>query len=101
MDADHFATYWGYVPPKNGKKKKKYGGRGGGYGKKKQSPWADSERLDDEKEKEDEGQSIDTTLASSCITNPQFLSSFLTVPIEELVKCANESNIDYDLLGTL
>jgi len=129
MDADRFAAYWGndtprmhipgfthpvtdytledvleltgYVPPKNGKKKKKYGGGGGGYGKKKQSPWADSERSDDEKEEEDEGQSTDTTSASSRITNPQSSSSFSTVPIEELVKRVDESNIDYDLLGTL
>jgi HrpA-like RNA helicase len=127
MDADRFAAYWGnntprmhipgfthpvedytladvlsitgYIPRKNGKKKKFYG-NGNYMGKKKSSPWADSEKSDEE-DNDDEEESIDPSIGSSTTasqgTNPQGHC----IPIDELVKRVNESEIDYDLIGSL
>jgi len=130
MDADRFAAYWGtntprmhipgftypvedytledvlqltgYIPPKKGKKNKnrRFNNNSRGRGGKK-SPWADSEWSDEERDDgaEEEDASMSDSLAtnSSGKTNPQAPS----IPIEDLVKRVDESNIDYDLIANL
>lgn len=115
LDADKFAGYWGkntprihipgrtfpvedymledvlsltgYIPPKN-KKKKKWGGH---QKPRKANAWADSERSDDE-EDEDEEASRKEKGAGGPIN---------TIPIEDLVKRVDETDLDYDLLAQL
>jgi HrpA-like RNA helicase len=123
LDADRFAAYWGdatprmhipgrtfpvvdfmledvlaltgYIPPKKGKK----GKQGFGSQKRRQnsSPWADSEKSDEEPEDASVDESGTTTeVAEDSSDNPKH-----TLPIEELVKRVDETSVDYDLLGQL
>ena len=121
MDADRFAAYWGkstprmhipgfthpvqdyfledilsltnYIPPKNGKKKKSYGGKWKG-GTRKKNAWADSEHSDDETDNYVELKKEPNKSAQNKPSGP-------SLPIEELVKRMNQTEIDYDLLAIL
>ena len=119
LDADRFSAYWGpstprvhipgrtfpvtdymledvlaftgYVPPKKGKKK-----RFGGFTKpRKSTPWADSEKSDEE---EDDMESIATETTVSTTTSN---TNEVQRDWEELAKRVDESNVDYDMLGQL
>lgn len=125
LDADRFAAYWGpktprlhipgrtfpvvdfmledvlaltgYIPPKKGKKsfvRANYPSR------KKVSPWADSERSDDD---DDEDKSaLETNGASTdARTSAGMVTPRHTIPIEDLVKRVDESHFDYDMLAQL
>jgi len=125
MDADRFAAYWGrntprmhipgfthpvedftlenvlsltgYIPPKKGKKKNWHGKSYGNKGTRR-SAWNDSEHSDDEGKSAGPESTTTKKLplesgASNTIAN--------VIPIEELVKRVNESDIDYDLLANL
>jgi HrpA-like RNA helicase len=117
LDADKFASYWGmntprihipgrtfpvtdfmledvlnitgYIPPKNKKKKGWHGNR---HQSRKSTPWNDSERSDEENEEEvpamQSNGSGDTAIRHS-------------IPLEELLKRVDETDLDYDLLGRL
>ncbi len=120
MDADRFAAYWGadtprmhipgfthpvkdyvledvleltgYIPPKKGKKKKKFNNwnnsNGGG---RKKTAWNDSELSDDDGDAEGDENPAEETATSSTGR-----SSFVPdIPIEDLVKRVNSSEIDY------
>ena len=124
LDADRFAAYWGpktprlhipgrtfpvvdfmledvlaltgYIPPKKGKKpffRASYQNR------KKPTPWTDSEWFDDV----DEGNSTLETRSTSTATatSDGTTAPRHTMPIEDLVKRVDESQIDYDMLGQL
>ena len=119
LDADRFAAYWGentprmhipgrtfpvtdyfmedvlrltgYIPPKKGKKKPL--GRHFPLHKKKSTPWADSEKSDDESE-DDKARETKRTISSKILDGP-------VISIEDLIKRVDEANIDYDLLGHL
>ena len=131
MDADRFAAYWGsqtprmhipgfthpvkdytledvlsmtgYIPPKKGKKKKWFSngnGNGGSRNFRKKSAWDDSERSDNEDEMYgnpastiSHGAGVDEELSTR--------EDSSSIPVDELVKRVNESEIDYDLIGLL
>ena len=81
----------GYVPPKNGKKKKK--GHWNSNSRKK-SAWNDSEVSSD-----DEEESIPTNSFGSG-KSVKGIGAF-KIPIEDLVKRVDSSDIDYDMLSIL
>lgn len=117
LDADKFASYWGsntprihipgrtfpvtdfmledvlnitgYIPPKN---KKKKGWQGNRQHSRKSTPWNDSERSDEENEEEV------PIKQSNGRADP---ANSHSIPLEELLKRVNETDLDYDLLGRL
>lgn len=121
LDADRFAAYWGentprmhipgrtfpvndyfledvlnitgYVPPRKGKKN--HFGRGYQH-RKKSSPWADSEKSDEEGEDDDDTMDTEIVSTSSFSDVPSH-----TIPIEDLVKRVDETTVDYEMLGQL
>ncbi len=119
MDADRFAAFWGpktprmhipgfthpvtdytleqvltmtgYVPPK---KKKKANSFGKHQNLKRQSPWDDSEKSDDEIEESNE---IIEPMSKRILGSK---SKQLPLPVEELVKRVG-NDVDYDLIAIL
>jgi len=124
LDADKFAGYWGsktprihipgrtfpvtdyfledvlsatgYIPPKNKNKKKRWQGNNN-QRPKKSNPWADSERSDDEDGDDDGADDNDDGGASN--SGPGGAGH--SIPIDDLVKRVDESDLDYDLLANL
>ena len=120
MDADRFAAYWGentprmhipgythpvkdflledvlemtgYVPPKSGKKKKNRNWRNNSNSRKK-SAWNDSE-ISDEDEEERNPAKFFSSEGTQTIGGSN-------IPIEDLVKRVDSSDIDYDMLSVL
>lgn len=124
MDANRFAAYWGnntprmhipgfthpvqdftledvlsltgYIPPKKGKKKARFNNGNNKKFHRKKSAWNDSELSEDD----DEG--VDpAALTTSKPMGSLEESAISSVPIEELVKRVNNSDIDYDMLAIL
>jgi ATP-dependent RNA helicase DHX57 len=126
LDADKFASYWGadtprihipgrtfpvadfmledvlsiteYIPPKN-KKKKKWHGQSGNRKPRKTTPWADSERSDDESDGEDGAGEETPGPEKSFSKGAQ--STTHSIPLEDLVARVDESDLDYDMLAVL
>lgn len=122
LDADKFAGYWGastprihipgrtfpvadymledvlsltgYIPPKK-KKKKRW--QGHSNRPRKANAWADSEKSDDEFENEDE---VDTPEAEEEKGKGSSGRNH-SIPMEDLVKRVDETDLDYDLLAQL
>jgi ATP-dependent RNA helicase DHX57 len=122
LDADRFAAYWGdstprmhipgrtfpvadfmledvlsltgYVPPKKRKGKEGFAGR---ERRQNSSPWADSEKSDEEPE----DVSVDESGATSVVAGGSSGHPGHILPIEELMKRVDETSVDYDLLGQL
>ena len=127
LDADRFAAYWNgntprvhipgrtfkvddyfledvlsltnYIPPKKPKKNDQ-GFRNQYRPKKSSSPWADSERSDDEEEDEGQGEGSDDTTVNTAEKSTKVEIQH-NIPIEELVRRLDTNKIDYDLLGRL
>lgn len=84
----------GYIPPKN-KKKKKWQGH---QRPRKLSPWNDSEKSDDEGDNEnDEANPASSSAASG--GGPGGRSH--SIPLEDLVKRVDETDLDYTMLASL
>lgn len=122
LDADRFAAYWGddtprmhipgrtfpvedfmledvlaltgYIPPKKRKGKQGFVSR---ERRQNSSPWADSEKSDEEPE----DASVDESCAASEVAGSASGNPTHSLPIEELVKRVDETSVDYDLLGQL
>ena len=124
LDADRFSSYWGsntprlhipgrtfpvedyfledvllltgYNPPKKPRKNRFGGGNQWKHKPRKSTPWNDSELSDHEEEIGDDELSDNRVLGDS-----QIRGKNLEVPLEEMVRRVDETNIDYDLLGYL
>jgi len=81
----------GYVPPKNGKKKKK--GNWSNNSNRKKSAWNDSEISDEDEEEKNPAK-------PSSSEGTQGIGGS-NIPIEDLVKRVDSSDIDYDMLSVL
>jgi len=81
----------GYIPPKNKRKKSWHGSN---QRPKMSSPWNDSEQSDEESDNEDNDEKDNQT---SIGLGGQKHS----IPLEDLVKRVDETDLDYDLLARL
>ena len=119
LDADKFAAYWGantprihipgrtfpvadymledvlcltgYIPPKK-KKKKRW--QGHNNRPRKTNAWADSEKSDDEDDEVDTPEATEEKGKGSSGRSH-------SIPIEDLIKRVDETDLDYDLLAQL